>query len=52
MAFWASMEHRILYKKEEGTGRKRLAEELRDYANTLVEMEERLFHAMEPSEVV
>lgn len=52
MDFWASMEHRILYKKQEGAGRKRLAEELRDYANTLVEMEERLFHAMEPSEVV
>lgn len=52
MDFWASMEHRILYKKQEGTGKKRLAEELRDYANTLVEMEERLFHAMEPSEVV
>lgn len=50
MDFWASMEHRILYKKQEGTGRKRLAEELKDYANTLVEIEERLFHAMEPSE--
>lgn len=51
MDFWASMEHRILYKKQEGAGRKRLAEELRDYADTLVEIEEHLFHAMEPSEV-
>ena len=49
MDFWASMEHRILYKKQEGAGRKRLAEELRDYANTLVEIEEHLFHAMEPA---
>ncbi len=51
MDFWASMEHRILYKKQEGTGKKRLAEELKDYANTLAEIEKRLFHAMEPSEV-
>lgn len=47
MDFWASMEHRILYKKQEESGRKRLAEELKDYANTLVEIEEHLFHAME-----
>jgi putative GTP pyrophosphokinase len=50
MDFWASMEHRILYKKQEGTGRKKLAEELRDYANTLVDMEQRLFYAMGSSE--
>ena len=50
MDFWASMEHRILYKKREGTGRKKLAEELRDYANTLVDMEQRLFCAMESSQ--
>lgn len=51
MDFWASMEHRILYKKQEGKGAKRLTEELREYADTLVEMEERLFHAMKPSEI-
>lgn len=46
MDFWASMEHRILYKKQKEVGRESLTEELREYANTLVEIENRLFHAV------
>ena len=41
MDFWASMEHRILYKKLEQNGREKVAEELREYADMLVEIESR-----------
>lgn len=40
MDFWASMEHRISYKKEI-EDRELLAAELREYANMLVEIEKR-----------
>ena len=40
MDFWASMEHRISYKKER-TDKEQLKEELREYANMLVEIERR-----------
>ena len=40
MDFWASMEHRISYKKER-TDKEQLKEELREYANMLVEIESR-----------
>lgn len=40
MDFWASMEHRISYKKDR-TDKEQLAVELRDYANMLVEIESR-----------
>ena len=38
MDFWASMEHRISYKKER-EDKEALTEELRSYANVLVEIE-------------
>lgn len=38
MDFWASMEHRISYKKERND-KEALTEELRSYANVLVEIE-------------
>lgn len=38
MDFWASMEHRISYKKER-EDKEALTEELRGYANVLVEIE-------------
>lgn len=38
MDFWASMEHRISYKKER-TNRKNLTKELKDYADKLIEIE-------------
>ena len=41
MDFWASMEHRILYKKSARIGRDRLAAELKQYADMLVEIESR-----------
>ena len=41
MDFWASMEHRILYKKGRRSGREELAEELKEYADMLVEIEGR-----------
>ena len=40
MDFWASMEHRISYKKER-TDKEQLRDELREYANMLVEIESR-----------
>ena len=40
MDFWASMEHRISYKKER-TDKEQLRDELREYANMLVEIERR-----------
>lgn len=40
MDFWASMEHRITYKKER-EDKERLQEEFREYANMLVEIEKR-----------
>ena len=40
MDFWASMEHRISYKKER-TDKEQLKDELREYANMLVEIESR-----------
>lgn len=40
MDFWASMEHRISYKKER-RDKEALTEELREYAEMLVEIEER-----------
>lgn len=40
MDFWASMEHRISYKKER-QDKEHLAMELREYANMLVEIESR-----------
>ena len=41
MDFWASMEHRILYKKSARIGRDRLAAELKQYADMLLEIESR-----------
>ena len=41
MDFWASMEHRILYKKLGRSGRERVAAELKEYADMLVEIESR-----------
>ena len=41
MDFWASMEHRILYKKMRRSGREKLAAELKEYADMLVEIESR-----------
>ena len=40
MDFWASMEHRISYKKERAD-KEQLKDELREYANMLVEIEGR-----------
>ena len=40
MDFWASMEHRISYKKERAD-KELLKDELREYANMLVEIEGR-----------
>ena len=40
MDFWASMEHRISYKKERAD-KEKLKDELREYANMLVEIEGR-----------
>ena len=40
MDFWASMEHRISYKKERAD-EEQLKDELREYANMLVEIEGR-----------
>ena len=40
MDFWASMEHRISYKKERAD-KEQLKDELREYANMLVEIESR-----------
>ena len=41
MDFWASMGHRILYKKLGRSGRERVAAELKEYADMLVEIESR-----------
>ncbi len=41
MDFWASMEHRILYKKSERENREELEEELKEYADMLVKIEKR-----------
>lgn len=43
MDFWASMEHRILYKKMSGE-RERIAEELKIYADVLVDIESKFEH--------
>ena len=40
MDFWASMEHRVSYKKNRDD-RERLTEELRNYADMLVKIEKR-----------
>ncbi|HIX58634.1 MAG TPA: (p)ppGpp synthetase [Candidatus Blautia gallistercoris] len=40
MDFWASMEHRICYKKER-SDKEALTQELREYADMLVEIEDR-----------